>query len=395
MAYGVQSTGFTRKTQENIVDELSTDQKADIDPNWDTSSTSIPGQMNAIVGRQLAEAWEALEGCYHGIDPDASEDRFLDIVCKLTGTFRVGSTYSEVDLIVDLDDGTTLTAGEHFAATTDEPDIRWTPLEDYTASGDGLRTIAFRCETPGPVEALAGAITTIATTLVGWNSVSQPTDAEVGDDPETNEELRDKRVTELAAQGSSTSGAVGGKVSRAFPGQIESLTVFENETDETDENGVPPHALEVLIYDGAVPSVDDDELAEVIYTAKSAGINTFGNENGTVIATVAGVEVEKPVYFSRATLLETYLIVTLTKSKGYVGDDAVREFLAEQGNKRHGPGDDVVALVMKSLPLTLDGVYDVTNLKLGFAASPTNEANLTVGVREIARFDTSRITIIS
>lgn len=395
MTFGVQPSGFVRKTIEDILDELEADQRADIHPDFDVSTTSVPGQLNGIFARQLGIAWETLEQCYHGIDPDAAEGRLLDNDSKLTGTFRVGQTKSEVFLLCDLDDGTTLTAGESFAATTDAPDIRWTPKANYTATADGIVSLAFECETPGPIKAIGGAITTIATPVVGWNSVSNPLAAEVGDDIETDAELRLKRVTELAAVGSAGVRAVTAKLSRAFPGKLESLVVFENDTDETDENGVPPHALEALIYDGEVPSVDNDDVAEVIYTSKSAGINTFGNESGTVTALVAGVEVEKTVYFSRATLKNVWLIVTLTKSLGYVGDDAVREFLAEQANARYGPGDDVVALVLKALPLTLTGVFDVPNLKLGFAAAPTNEANLVVSVREISRFDSSRITIVS
>lgn len=393
--FGVLPTGFVRKTIENLVAEIEADQKADIRADFDVSTTSVPGQMNAIFGRQLGIAWEQLEVCYHGIDPDAAEGRQLDNDSKLTGTFRIGSTASEVSLLCTLDSGTTLTAGESFAATTDAPDIRWTPKANYTAAADGIFSIVFVCEQTGPIEALGGTITTIATPVVGWSAVSNPLRAEPGKDVDTDAMLRDRRVLELAAQGSSTTRSIASKLSRAFPGKLQSVVVFENDTDTTDANGVPPHAIEALIYDGEVPSVDNDDVAVVVFNAKAAGINTFGNESGTVTALVAGIETEKTVYFSRAELLTTYLIITLTKSLGYVGDDEVRRFVAEQGNARYKPGDDVVALVLKALPLTLQGVFDVTNLKLGFTASPTNEANLVVGARQIARFDTTRITVIS
>mgnify|MGYP007099661228 CR=1 FL=1 len=47
------------------------------------------------------------------------------------------------------------------------------------------------------------------------------------------------------------------------------------------------------------------------------------------------------------------------------------------------------------MPLALLGVVDVTDFKIGFSGpTPSTSATLIVGLREIARFDTSWISIV-
>jgi len=44
--------------------------------------------------------------------------------------------------------------------------------------------------------------------------------------------------------------------------------------------------------------------------------------------------------------------------------------------------------------LTLAGVLDVPTFYLGFSASPSGTANLTIGTREIATFDVARVVVL-
>jgi hypothetical protein len=47
---------------------------------------------------------------------------------------------------------------------------------------------------------------------------------------------------------------------------------FENDTDEEDELGLPPHSFEQVVYGGL-----DFDIAKAIYRRKGAGIQTYGN----------------------------------------------------------------------------------------------------------------------
>lgn len=389
--FGVLPEGFRRMTLEDLLNAFETDQLADISADLDVSTESIPGQFNGIYGRQLAIGWEVLEILYHSNDPEAAEGRLLEMLCKLTGTFRVGDTFGTVVLSCDLDIGTTLIAGTHFAALEDSPDVRWTPVESFTATVAGANLITFVAEQGGPVPGAAGDINNIATPLVGWNSVVNPDDAALGVRVETDPLLREHREKELALIGSTAVRAITADILAAFP-KLESLIVFENDGDSVDGNGLPPHSIEALIYDGTVPTVDNDELAQVIFDGKAAGIQTHGGITASAKALVNGVETTKAVKFSRATQVGMYIEYDLVTGSGYVGDAAVALYVATECNRRFGPGKPVIASVLASLPLQLAGVEDVTGVRLGNAPSPVGTANWPITARQIARFDTSRIS---
>lgn len=393
-AFGVTPQGFNRKTVENIIDELEADERADIGDNVDVSTESLIGQLNGIFGRHLGIAWEQLEVCYHGFDPDAAEGRLLDMLGKLTGTFRRGNTASEVLLLCDLDIGTTLTPDEAYAHTEDRPDIRWTPIDEFTAPSTGSHSVAFRSELEAAIPGLAGTVNAISTAVAGWNSVLNPDDAELGGVIDTDPLFRTRRERELATIGSATVRAITANVAQQFIDEVQNLAVFENDTGSTDENGLPPHSVEVVIFDGDVPSVDDDDLAQVIFDSKAAGIRAYGNTSGTALALINGVEVPKEVGFTRATQLPIYLIIDVQKkAAGYPGDDAVKAYVAAAANAYFGPRAAIVESVISKMALDAGGVEDSISVKLGLLPAPTLSANIPIGFREIGRFSTSRITI--
>lgn len=394
--FGVTPQGFQRKTIEDILGEIEADERADIADDLDVSTASAVGQLNGIFARQLGIAWENLEVCYHGSDPDGSEGRLLEMVSKLTGTFRRGNTPSQVGLVCNLDEGTVLSANEAFAAIEDQPDIRWTPLATFTAASDGSHTVTFVSEQTGKIEGFAGTINVIATPITGWNSVVNPDDAELGLEVDKDPDLRQRREREIATIGSATVRAITANLWQTFVKDLQSLTVFENETDVPDANGLPPHSVEALIYDGEVPSIANNDIATVIMGSKAGGIRAFGTSSGNATVIINGVTTTKVVGFSRPAQLLVYLIVDLKKIvPGYVGDTVVNEYIATQANAMFSPGEEVIALAIRAMPLDLAGIKDVTSLRLGLSASPAGTINLPVTVRQIARFSTSRIIVNS
>jgi hypothetical protein len=220
-----------------------------------------------------------------------------------------------------------------------------------------------------------------------------PEDAVLGSAGDADPALRLRRERELATVGSTTVRALTSALSQAFKDSLQGLIVFENDTDLVDADGRPPHSVEALLYDGDIPVIANDAIAQVLYDNKAGGIPTSGNQTGNAKALINGVETTKPVPFSRTTLVSIYLDFTITRLASYVGDAALKDYVATQANKIHGPGGEVIALVVRAMPLALLGVKDVVSMRLGFAPAPVGVVNLPIGVRELARFDTSRITV--
>lgn len=68
--------------------------------------------------------------------------------------------------------------------------------------------------------------------------------------------------------------------------------------------------------------------------------------------------------------------------------------VAELGDREFGVGDDVIRSRFFCTVLEVGGVIDVQPLLIAFTGSAFTTANLPIGPRELATFDSSRVTVI-
>lgn len=395
--FGVTPQGFVLKTLQDILAEIERDQLANISPLLDVSADSPNGQNNGIIARALAELHEIAQVAYNGFDRDKAEDDSLISLAKLTGTVKRGATFSRVKCTLVFDQATLLESGTHFAHLDGNPDVRFTPEADFAAPAAGtFADVIWRAENTGPVSAPAHTLTVIATAVVGWDSIDNPLDASLGAPADTSETLRLRIEEDLAATGSSTVDAIRADVLQAKDSLgsefVQSCVVFENTGDGTDANGLPPHSFEVLVFDGDSPSpTQNDIIAQVIWNGKPAGIRPFGSQTGNAVDDLGVTQI---VSFSRVVEQQVYLAYDLVTGTGYAGDAAAKVFIADQANAAFNAADeDVLYTRLVGIPYAITGVIRVVTMTLGFAPSPTLSNDLPIGVRELARFDTTRIDI--
>ena len=141
----------------------------------------------------------------------------------------------------------------------------------------GVDTVTVRstisADVVGDVVAPAGAVTSIITNVVGWNSTSNPNQLVVGRLEETDEELR-VRIPQVTSSGSTgTIPSIEGALLANVDG-ITTVSVIENTTAVTDGDGRPPHSYETIVVGG-----DNNDVAQEIWRTKPAGISLFGNTN--------------------------------------------------------------------------------------------------------------------
>lgn len=386
----VTAAGLQIKTLQEILDELSAQQKAEIDATLNTAADSPIGQLNGIFASQLREVWEVLQVAYNGFNSDAAEGFLLEKLSALTGTVKRAASKSTVALDCDLNIGTTLIAGTHFANVVGSPTNRWTPAANFTAPVGGVQSVNFEAEFAGAVVANAGTITVINTAVTGWNSVTNPTDATVGREADTDAILRQRREDELRATGSATVDAIRADILQ--DPDVLQCNVFENTSDTVDASGLPPKSFEAIVFDGTPPALSNDEIAQLVWNTKPAGILAFGLESGTATDSLGFFHT---ISFSRPTEREIWLELDLdiNLSSGYAGAAAVKDAIVLLNNTKLLVGRDVIANDIVCIAQAFPGVIDVSALRLGFSASPVGTTNLVIGPRELARLDTGRILI--
>lgn len=390
---GLDPTGFTVKLLTEILAEIRTSQLNRIDPALDVSSEKALGQLNGLFSDREAILWELLKVAYSAFDPDQAEGYLLEALCALTGTVRRPASRSLVDCTVNLDAATTLPVGS-VAHVAGQPTKRFRTVTAVTSTTAGDYPVQFESETTGPVAAPAGTLT-VPVPVSGWNSVTNATDASLGRVEDSDTTLRERRAQDLSRAGACTPDAIRSDL-MAIAG-VEKVTVFENNSDYMDADGIPAHSIEVLVYDGVSPAVANNVIAQAIWDTR-APVRTHGNTSGTAVDSEG---VSRTIYFSRPVTKNVWVIAQVD-GEGVVPSNAttlLRDHLVEMANVDLEPGVDVIALALKCILLEskkdagYTWVNDVPSLLLGFSNPPVAGSNLAITPREIARLDTSRTTI--
>lgn len=392
---GLTDLGLVTLSQEEIEASLKEDLRGKVSANIDLEPDSPNGQVVTIFARQLATLWELAAAVYGARDPNQATGRSLTALAALTGTTRKDETYSKVTCTVNLDPGT-YAVGDLVGSVNNDPSARFANSEIVVNSGGTAADFAvvFTAETPGPVRANSGTLTVIAVAFTGFNAITNSEDAELGLPIEADElssygpGLRLRREQDLARRGSTTLDAI--KADLDNVPDVTSVMVLGNDTDVTDGDGLPPHSVEAIVEGGT-----DAAVATAILAAKSAGTAT----HGTTTVSVDDIQGNPhDVNFSRPVDVDIWIDVALiARRKNYVGDNGVIEALADA---YQAVGGDViyarlVRIVMDLAGLKDDPDADIVHLYIGTAPSPGSSANVVITTRQLAKLDTSRISVTS
>lgn len=394
---GVESTGFVSETTAEILAELETEMKAALGAELNTEADSVMGIMLGIFADKIGEHWEVMQAIYSARDPDAAAAAALDAVCTLTGTLREEATKSTVTETVTCTGVVNVSAGSFIVSVSGNPDARFVNAEAIVAGGAGDVDVAFEAEEAGAVVANTGTLTVIETPVSGISSVTNAADASVGSEVEGDTALRLRRLEELEAIGAGTFDTIKARLAQADG--VEHSTLYENTSGVTDGDGIPAHRIWPIVYGSPMP--DGDDVAQVLWDAKPAGIGVHGSDSGT--ATDAE-DNEHVVYYDEATVTPIHTAVTVdTDADLYPadGDDQVKAailaaretFIEAQGGQ--GIGLDVYSELLKAAVFEVDGVLDVTAWTIDTVDPPVASANISIGKDEFAYFDTANIDVTS
>jgi hypothetical protein len=456
--YGLTETGFVKKPLTVIRQEI-VDLIHGRFPTLPLDESTPDGFMVGVVADVVNQVWELAEAVHSARDPDKATKLALRSLCLITGTIPPPASYSAVMMLLVGDPATPIPEDTRFRiADTDrvfatvaaepEPALAalalWTPATIY-AVGNVVTTTADRaylCITAGtshgateptaetddvtdntvhwlfvgegtasalveakatetgPVSGDARLIREIVTPIAGLNAVVNPLDATLGSEAFTDGELRVLREVELAQAGAGTVPAILSALARLLAAlglPSSNVTVFQNRTDYTDADGVPPHAVEVLISGGT-----NQDVAEAIFDNVAGGIRTHGTE-AVIVEDEEGQDHE--VRFSRPVEIPIYVTANVTYDADEYptdGDAQVEAAIIAFGNALKN-GRNVYSRAIGSssipdedeeVPGGVAGVLDIECL-IGLAPAPGTTTTINITARQRATFDTSRVTVNS
>jgi uncharacterized phage protein gp47/JayE len=242
------------------------------------------------------------------INPDLAGGVFLDALWKLTGGQRRVATFTTVPGAALTGQPGTIVPGGSLAETA--AGDRFQTVGDVTLAPDGTATVDFIAIESGPVPAVVGTLTEIVSAVLGWETVTNPNAALVGQNGETDAASRRRRKDTLALQGVALPEAITSALNDVDG--VQSLQFRENVTDSPaviDGIAMVPHSIWVCVNGGT-----DADIAKTLLAKKSMGANWNGAVTVNVVEPASGQTY--PVQFDRPTPIAILARVTIRKGSG-------------------------------------------------------------------------------
>ena len=302
---GVSSTGFEAKRLADVNSDAQEDLRTIVDPvsgeslQADFEADDPAMQVVQVPLEGVGLAWEAAQLIYQQFDPNMVSGPSQSALVQLNGITRLdaANSTSTIDMV-----GTPLAVIPAGQLVSDQNNInQWATLADVTLDVGGLGAVSVQCTVSGPVSAPAGSINRIVTPYPGLSSVTNPADAQVGRDIETDTELRLRRNRSTMAPASSPAESVYANLAN-IPG-VTYARVRQNNTLTPDSNGIPGKSVAAVVVGGL-----DEDIAYTLLARTGIASAWFGN---TSLALTDAQGESYVVSWTRPTPLPIYIDLEL------------------------------------------------------------------------------------
>ena len=380
----VNENGYLRPTYEELLEARIAQAQELFGEDIDTADDSPLGKFIRLAVQDLADAYEAQEVIYYSRFPNTATGQNLDRLMPFANITRNPATRAEHEITFTGTAGYEVPVGFLVGTTGDEEFYLANPLVlDENGSGVGT-VVCTELGEAGNVD--LGAITEIINPDANVEAIEHTDIVEFGEEEETDEALRARFSTAIEGSGSGTVAAIRGAVMRVEG--VNSCTVVENATNETDSAGRPAHSFETFVY---APESATQDVAEAIYSKKPLGIQTYGTTSADVV-NVSGQTVT--VYFSRVAETALYIKMTIATDTHFEldGVEQIKTALMEYISGLSS-GEDVIYTSLYKHIFEVAGVKDVTALTLSTNGASYSAGNVIAGNNEVITLDAENIAI--
>lgn len=347
---------------------------------------SKDGQMIALVALAIHDANNTAVAVYRSFSPTTALGDALSSNVKINGITRRLATNSTVDLVLTGTIGTTIING----TVRDSNGVIWNLPTVVVIGTDGTAVATATCASTGAVVALPHSVTQINTPTRGWMTVTNHLAATVGVAEETDAELRIRQSQSVALASLTPFDAVDGAIAN-----VDGVTrhkLYENDTEETDANGLPAHSISAIVEGG-----DAETIAKIIRGVKGQGVSTFGT---TAIVVADKYGNPYTIRFSRPVDVPIYVAITIKVFTGYTSEIGaqMRQEIADYINSLAIGANVLLSRVYS--PANLGVVsggnaryYDINELLIGRSEDSVAAANVVMRYDESASCSTDNIVI--
>ncbi|HHN8581084.1 baseplate J/gp47 family protein [Providencia rettgeri] len=294
-------------------------------PDTSTLRDDVENEFKSVFGQQLDVNPETPQGALitmevenrdavvrnnaelaNQINPDLAGGIFLDAIWALMGGQRFDATHSFLSQVKFTGIAETIIPKGSQAATLNG-DLFETTKTLIIGKG-GSVTGDMRAIETGAIECGVGQLNKVASSVLGWETVHNPSNAVLGRDAESDLQSRRRRKQTLAKNTVSVGEAITSALYELEG--VRSLAYRENYTDQPmmfDGITLVPHSIYVCVEGG-----DKEAIARSLLRTKTLGAAFNGSEEVEVLENISGQIY--PVKFDRAKEIVLFCRVTVKKA---------------------------------------------------------------------------------
>lgn len=276
------ATGLVVKTYDELVAQYTASFQAIYGNDINLSSDTPDGQMMNIWIQEIMDMQDLLIQIYNSFDPDNAIGEVLDQRVSINGIQRQAGTHTVTPITIvnsqsvnlygldqDLQPVYTVSdnAGNNFKLQTTQLGL-----------ATGSHVLNFQAENPGKVLTIPNTITVPVSIILGITSINNPsayTTLGVDEESDAVLKVRRQKSVSLSSQGYKESLEAALKNING----VTAATVYENNTDTTDGDGLPSHSIWTIVSGSGSPS----EIANAIYIKRNAGCGMKGSQSYPVV----------------------------------------------------------------------------------------------------------------
>ncbi len=386
--WGLTDRGFRRPTYAELLDALEYKARELFGSKANLTVRSPLGIFLRIFAWILNLLFATIEDVYNSRFVDTAVGTSLYNLGKAIGLRLLSAQKAVGYLQVIGTDGTIVPVG-WLAAT-----VAGTQYVVQTAGtiANGSATAPAMAMLAGPDgNTLPNTITVIVNPMDGITAVTNLAPFDGGRNTETDDEYRARYYESVDFAGGVNADAIAGEILQNVEG-VYSAVVYENDSDDTDANGLPPHSFEAVVYGGL-----DGDVATQIFKRKAAGIQTYGN---TTMGVVSASGLTYNISFSRPVAVPIFIKVENLQTEPATfpsdGDEQIVQALISYigGDVKGGLniGEDVIFNRLYEPVFSISGVVDF-DLSISSDGTTYGTDNIDITSRQKAVADEGTVNV--
>lgn len=386
----VDSKGLHIPSYQDILNDMIASMKQIYGDDIYLENDSADYQLLSIFALKQSDTLQTLAYAYNARSPETAIGTSLDSVVKLNGIKRKGAGRSTCRVTITGTPFTQISAG----AVRDRAGLIWDLPAVVVIGAQGTTDTVVTCRKTGAVSALVGDINQINTPTYGWVSVTNKVAAVLGNEAETDAQLRLRQTISTANPSQTMLDGTKGAI--AALKDVSRYAVYENDTNSsnvTSDNpyGLPPHSITCVVEGGT-----NEDVARAIFLHKGIGCYTNGD---VVVNYVDDNDYINHIRFYRPVYKDIFVKCVLKKYTGYVSSMASRareeiyKYLSELTI-----GSNVSASVLSNIitscnPSLTKPVFGIKELKIGLRKESIGLSDIDIGYKDIPRPNYANIEV--